>query len=257
MFVSSCEEQIVKPLQTINSDLLVVEAVLTNERQNHKVTLSHPYQTVNGIAAPATGATLFVVEGNSVIYNTLEFPIGSGVYYTQEMTAVFGKLYTLLIQYKGKNFVAQSSSVPVEPMAPFAYQRAFDDYYRLVISDSGEDPNYVDYTIAWNNTAFCETGELCVGRIVHYDLKTIDVNELFKPDQADFVFPEGSVVIRKKYSVAPGYKNFLRSILSETSWRGGVFDVQRANATSNLSGGALGYFAVCSVVSDTIIIKKP
>ncbi|MEQ8425482.1 MAG: hypothetical protein RIA63_12280, partial [Cyclobacteriaceae bacterium] len=71
-------------------------------------------------------------------------------------------------------------------------------------------------------------------------------------------FPENAVVIRKKFSVSPGYQSFLRSILSETEWRGGVFDVQRANAATNLTEGAIGYFAVSTVVTDTtIVVKKP
>lgn len=258
LLVCSCEEPIDKSLQTIDTDLLVVEAVLTNERINHKIVLSHPYQSINGSSTPVSGAKIYVVEGNSVVYNTVEFPLGSGEYYTEEMIAVFGIPYTLLIQYQGKNFTAQNGSVPVEPLPPFQYERAAEDYYRLIITDSGSDPNYVDYSVTWTNTSFCRVGELCSGRVVYYDLKTIDVNELFKPDQKDFVFPEGSVVIRKKYSVNPDYKSFLRSVLSETEWRGGVFDVQRANPVSNLSNGAIGYFAVASVVSDTtIIVKKP
>lgn len=256
--IFSCEEQLEKPLNTINSDLLVVEAVLTNEKLNHKITLSHPYQTINGTSFPASGATMYVIEGSSTVYNVTEFPVGSGEYYTDELTAVFGKVYTLLIQYKGKSFVAQSYSVPVEPLGPFEYQRASNDLYQLIISDFGGEPNYVDYTIIWKFTPSCQTGESCQGRIVHYDLKTIDVNELFKPDQTDFAFPLGSVVIRKKYSVSPDYKSFLRSVLSETEWRGGVFDVQRTNPITNLSNGAIGYFAVSSVVADTtIIVEKP
>lgn len=254
----SCEEPINKSLQTVDSDLLVVEAVLTNEKQKHKIRLSHPYQSINGNSTPASGATINVIEADAVAYNVIESPSGSGEYYTEELTAVFGKPYTLLIQYQGKNYTATSGSVPVQPLPPFQYERAADDYYRLIISDSGSDPNYVDYSIMWNNTSFCQTGESCIGRIVHYDLKTIDVNELFKPDQRDFVFPVGSIVIRRKYSVSPDYKNFLRSVLSETEWRGGVFDVQRANPVSNLSNGAIGYFAVSSVVADTtIILQKP
>ncbi|HEX8041058.1 MAG TPA: hypothetical protein VF490_18020, partial [Chryseosolibacter sp.] len=92
-------------------------------------------------------------------------------------------------------------------------------------------------------------------RVVFYDLKTIDVNELYKPDKAPFYFPAGSVVIRRKYSVSPEYRSFLRSMLSETEWRGGVFDVERSNVTTNLSKGAVGFFAVCSVVSDTTIVR--
>lgn len=258
LVVFSCEEQIDKPLQRVDSDLLVVEAVLTNEKLKHKITLSHPYQSINGNSTPASGATINVIEANTVVYNVIETPLGSGEYYTEELTAVFGKPYTLLIQYQGKSFTATSGSVPVQPLPTFQYERAADDYYRLIISDSDSDPNYVDHSIMWNNTSFCQTGEPCSGRIVHYDLKTIDVNELFKPDQRDYVFPVGSTVIRRKYSVSPDYKSFLRSVLSETEWRGGVFDVQRANPVSNLSNGAIGYFAVSSIVADTtIILERP
>jgi hypothetical protein len=94
--------------------------------------------------------------------------------------------------------------------------------------------------------------------VVFYDLKTIDVNEIYKPAKSDFKFPLNSIVVRKKYSISPAYKIFLRSVLSETEWRGGVFDVQRADATTNLSAGAIGFFAVSTVVSDsTLIVAKP
>ena len=258
LFIFSCEDRIEKSLKVENSDLLVVEAVLTNENQNHKITLTHPYYAINGKAIPAAGAGVFVIEGSNVVYSVTEDPPGSGEYFTEEMTAVFGRQYTLLVQYQGKIFSALSNSVPVEPLESIQYQRATNDFYRLSVTDSGNEPNYIDYSISWNSTPVCLPGELCEGRVVYYDLKTIDVNSLFKPDQKDFTFPVGSIVIRKKYSVSPGYKSFLRSVLSETEWRGGVFDIQRANATSNLSEGAIGYFAVSSVVSDTTIIaEKP
>lgn len=257
-FVFSCEERIEKPLKTFDSDLLVVEAVLTNENKNHKITLTHPYQSLNGSSKPASGATVSIVEGSNTVYNTVENPSGSGEYYSENMTAVFGRAYTLLIQYQGKSYFAVSGSVPVEPLAPLAYQRASEDNYRLVIKDTGSEPNYVDHSISWTNTSYCLPGNVCDGRIVYYDLKTIDVNAIFKPDQVDFVFPVGTVIIRRKYAVSPGYKVFLRSMLSETEWRGGIFDIQRANVATNLSEGAIGYFAVSTVVSDTtLIVEKP
>jgi hypothetical protein len=47
-------------------------------------------------------------------------------------------------------------------------------------------------------------------------------------------------------------------VLSETEWRGGAFDVQRENVPTNLSKGAIGFFAVSTVLSDTTIItEKP
>ena len=41
--------------------------------------------------------------------------------------------------------------------------------------------------------------------------------------------------------------------MNETNWRGGLFDVERGNIPTNMSAGAIGYFAASSVVSDSTI----
>lgn len=254
--ISACEEVIQKPIQSTDRDLLVVEAVLTNEKTKHLIKLSKTYANQNGSAAPVSGAVLKIEDTDSV-YTASEFPVGSGRYYTETLRAVFGKKYTLSIQYQGKQFIAEDSSVPVEPLPPLPYER-MGDQYKLVLTERGRDPNYIDYTISWNKTPSCVSGASCEGRIIFYDLKTLDVNDIYKPKKEDFTFPLNSVVVRRKYSVSPAYRSFLRSVLSETEWRGGVFDVQRANATTNLSEGAIGFFAVSTVVSDTTLItSKP
>lgn len=258
LILFSCEERMDKPLKAIDSDLLIVEAVLTNEKMSHKIKLSHPYQESNGNDMPASGANVVVIEGNEKVYNAVESPQGSGDYYTDEMTAVFGKQYLLFIQYAGKEFFAVAGSVPVEPMAELQYHKAGDGLYQLQLNDSGESPNYIDYHVSWAGTPECQMEALCEGRLIYYDLKTIDVNSLFKPDKEDFLFPVNSIIIRRKYSVSPDYKTYLRSVLSETEWRGGIFDVQRENVPTNLSNGAVGFFAVSTVLSDTTIItEKP
>ncbi len=133
-----------------------------------------------------------------------------------------------------------------------------NDQYSLALNESGENANYIDHRIDWKTTADCLPGNTCEGRIVFYDLKTIDVNEIYKPGKTEFLFPVNSTIIRKKYSISSAYRTFLRSVLSETEWRGGLFDVERANATTNLSAGAIGFFAVTSVVSDTTVVaEKP
>lgn len=243
------------PLQSQNLSTLVVEGTLTNERINHKIKLSHPYTTQNGASKPASGAIVSVSDGTSSVVLT-EFPVGSGEYYTPLVRAVFGRTYTLSIQYQGKTYLAQDSSVPVEPLQTLDYRKV-NDLYTLNLYGVGQDANFIDHQISWTNTPVCTTGE-CEGRIVFYDLKTIDVNEIYKPDKAEFYFPANAIIIRKKYSVSPAYKIFLRSVLSETEWRGFVFDVERSNATTNLSEGAIGFFAVSTVISDTtVVVEKP
>jgi Domain of unknown function (DUF4249) len=256
LLLMACEEIVQRPLNIEGPNLLVVEGIITNEKINHRISISLPYASQNGSRSPVSGAVLKIKEGNTE-YPVSESPAGSGNYFTEEMRAVFGKTYILSIQYKGKEYSAQDSPVPVEPLQTLNYEKV-NDQYRLVLSDAGQDPNFVDHSISWSNTPSCISGTNCEGKILSYDLKTIDVNEIYKPKKADFTFPLNSIIIRKKYSVSPDYRSFLRSVLSETEWRGGVFDVQRANATTNLSEGAIGFFAVSTVVSDTtLIIKKP
>ncbi|HET9486424.1 MAG TPA: DUF4249 family protein [Chryseosolibacter sp.] len=247
-----CEEKTDVPLAPEDTGLLVVEGVLTNENKNHLVKLTLPYGQPNGSAKPATGASVFIVL--DTVYSLTEFPAGSGRYYTPVGRAVAGKMYTLVIQYNGKQYRAQDGAVPVEPMQELKYRENAEGY-SLILNPDGADPNYIQHFITWRHTSACSASGACEGGIVYYDLKTIDVNEIYKPEKAPFHFPRQSIVIRKKYSVSPAYRSFLRSMLSETEWRGGVFDVQRSNVTTNLTDGAVGFFAVCSVVSDTTIVN--
>ncbi|HNV29029.1 MAG TPA: DUF4249 family protein [Cyclobacteriaceae bacterium] len=255
--LAACEERLDIPLLSEDKDLLAVEGVLTNENISHTITLTFPYKMMNGKAVPVSGAVVQILEGNSATYTLTEAPAGSGQYVTPKFRAVFGTTYTLWIQYQGKEYFAQDSSVPVEPLPALDYYKV-NDQYSLAFNESGQNASYIDHRIDWTTTADCLPGNTCEGRIVFYDLKTIDVNEIYKPGKTDFLFPVNSIIIRKKYSVSSAYRTFLRSMLSETEWRGGLFDVERANATTNLSSGAIGFFAVTSVVSDTtLVVEKP
>src|SRR5688572_2674557 len=113
LFLASCEEKVDVALSPEDTRLLAVEGVLTNERKNHLVKLSLPYRQVNGESEPATGASVFIITDS--VHALTEFPAGSGRYYTPVGRAVFGKIYTLVIQYNGKQYFAQDSAVPVQP----------------------------------------------------------------------------------------------------------------------------------------------
>ncbi len=248
----ACERPIDRLVQLEDINTLIVEGIITNEKKNHVIRLSHP-RGQNASPVPATNASIQVFEG-STIYLAMEDPVGSGKYITQEMQAVFGKVYTLRVQYQGKEYSAQDTSVPVEPLPKLSYRKV-SELYVLNQIQSGSSPNFIEHDISWKNTTSCIGGTICEGKIIFYDLKTVDVNDLFKPGKKEFYFPENSTIIRKKYSCSPAFQNFLRSVLSETEWRGGVFDVQRDNTTTNLTGGAIGFFAISTVLSDTTIIN--
>lgn len=257
LLLLACEDRINQAFSSPDTGLIVVEAHFTNENKSQLVKLTRPYLEPNGSPVAVSGATVVVVEGNNNFYSLVETPAESGEYFTPNMIAVFGRLYTLVIRYQGRDYIAQARSTPVEPISPLAYENAGNDQYRLTLNESGSEANYIEHQLSWANTSACNAGDTCSGRVIYYDLKNVDVQDLFKPDKKDFLFPVGTRVIRRKHSVAPEYRDFLRSVLSETEWRGGIFDIQRANATGNVSN-ALGFFAVSSVQIDTtFIIKKP
>ena len=120
--IVSCEEKADIPRAPEDTGLLAVEGVLTNENRNHRIRLTLPYANQNGESEPATGASVYVFEDTTVSVLT-EFPPGSGNYYTPLGRAVFGKLYTLIIQYDGKQYFAQDWSVPVEPLQDLKYRQ--------------------------------------------------------------------------------------------------------------------------------------
>jgi hypothetical protein len=254
MFIlASCQEVIERPLAEEPVDVIAVEAVLTNENVNQKVTLTHPYRQQNGQARAATGAQVTLTDGTAV-YPMTELPSGSGEYYSDPFIAVAGRAYGLEIRYQGRVFTAVDQSRGVEPLQEVAYATTAQGGYELILRETGSLPHYIAHQITWRHTPFC-VAAVCEGLLVQYDLKTIDAHEAFKPEQTRLVFPAGSIIVRRKYAVSDGYRAYLRAILSETAWRGGVFDVEPANAPTNLSHGAVGYFAVTSVVADTTVVQ--
>lgn len=249
----SCQDQIDWKLDAETTDLLVVEGILTNERTNHLIKLSRTNSKLNEGFTPAFGATVLISDGENVI-PLIELPFRSGHYYTTSVRAVIGKTYTLVIFHNGRQYAGQDRAQPVEPLPELSYRREADSLYTLNFKD-GNEPSMTKHFMIWDHTEYCmKSDDICFAKLVYYDLKNLDVNQMFKPDKVLVLFPENTVIVRKKYALSNGYRAFLRSVLSETEWRGGQFDVQRGNTLTNMSEGAIGFFAVSMVDSDTTLI---
>ncbi len=255
ILILGCEEPINWQLSKSMTDLVVVEAVLTNENKNQLIKLSRPYAEQNMIPETVSGAVVIIstIDGS---YPALENPPGSGLYFTDSLIAVIDKLYTISIDFDGQTYFAEGEQSPGEALDQISYRESSDGMFTLNFNSSGTEANYVKYYLSWQETGNCPNNDSCEALQIFYDLKNVDVIEQFKPNQELVEFPEGTTIIRKKYSVSDEYREYLRGMLSETSWRGGLFDVFPANAATNLSTGAIGFFAVSTVVSDTTIVVK-
>ena len=252
--LSGCEKVIDWNERNDPLPLLVVDGRVTNERIRQEVTLSRPATDLDENFEPVSNAAVAIIAGN-VTYPLHEDNSSPGKYYTDDtLQGVVGKVYILNIRLDGKEFTASAYMVPAEPLGDFLHDPCGSGY-KALFSDQG-DPYIIDLRMDWSGTSACSGNSLCEARIMHYYLNTIDVNQLYNiPETQEVCFPKGTRIIRKKYSLTPEYQEFLRTLLTETSWRGGLFDVESGNVITNLSNGAVGYFSASTVISDTITVR--
>ncbi len=260
ILLTSCEKRIDWPLDTNEPKVIVVEGVFTNERKAHEVLISRPMADINGTPLPVSGALVAILERiNSSNDRAIRLrEVQPGRYLTDStVRAVYGRLYTLYILYQGQEYFGDSRMVLVDPLKPLSYSKIPDHefWYEMNLVET-RHPSMVEYRLSWGHLPGFRNlpVEETRAQIIHYTVTSVDVNKIFKPAKERVPFPVGTRVYRRQYSMNQEQEDFVRSLMAETEWRGGLFDVQPGNVRTNLSEGAVGYFSVSQVVSDSSII---
>jgi hypothetical protein len=250
-----CETAVDWDFKPGQNGALAVEAIITNELKTQQIRLTLSYDELNGAAAPARGAQVRV-SGEGEHYLFAEDPGQPGVYRSaQPFAAQFFKEYTLEITWEGETYGASASMVQVLPMSKPAFRpvglnrMAFAELPPLY---SPHEQAMYEAVADWSHLGGPAPGR---GKAYYYTLSSVDVSEVFRPDKQDFTFPRGSVVTVRKHSLSDDFAAFCRALLSQTEWQGGVFDEDAASLPTNLSNGAMGYFAVCAVVEEIVIAE--
>ncbi len=251
----SCEKEIDWDIKSENIDRLVVDGIITNENIQHTIKLSVTYQDLNLQVQAVSGANI-VVTADEESFEFIEASEEPGTYYSSPFQAVVDKQYQLTIEYNGLISEATAEGVSVTSLEEFQISENEENgLFRYIYRESGSS-SMLDLNYNWEMIPdYCASYGSCFALETFYTLDNIDVNRIYAPEKQIIWFPAGTTLIRKKYSLSEEHQRFLRSLLMETEWRGGLFDVQHGNIATNLSNGALGFFAVCMVVSDTIVIN--
>jgi hypothetical protein len=230
---------------------LIVEGFLTNQPAYNYVKLSLPVVEGGAEARMISGAIVIISDGN--IFEVLnEDADNPGYYYPgREIRGVVNKDYLLYIKFNEFEFTAGATMVPVGPMSEFSWRRvdSEEDLYRIN-PQNGSDPSMTRYIVEWNDSSGAHSSVF-----YHYQIQSVDVNEFFKPATESLEFPGNARIIRQKYSLSPNHQRFIRSLLSETEWKGGWFDILPGNLHTNLSAGGAGFFAASSLVVDTVYFE--
>lgn len=248
----ACEEQVSWSLDEAISPRLVVEGILTNKSTLNYVKLSLPQKNPNTAPAIVSGAivTILSSEGNHILEEAAGEP---GRYFTEtDLVGVLGSGYRLYIAVGGYEFLSDPVWLtPVSPIKEFRYYELTSLPGHFIINPADEDePSFTRYDIRYLNPELA--GDTLRSMFYTFSLRTIDVNQFFKPQAERLVFPDNAIIIRTKYSLSPDHERYIRGLLSETEWSGGWFDVMPGNLQTNMSQGAVGYFGACSVLRDTV-----
>lgn len=261
LFLAGCVKEADWTPPDTAPDLLVVEGMITDQQGAHYVTLSQAIPTLNENPLPVSEATVLLSSEDSA-WTMIEIPEEAGRYATPEgFTGITGKTYTLQVFYQGKVFSARDILVPGSYFSELRYARNDDDdlYHIDYVASAfnNEKPAMWEIELDWSKVDGYEQTDpaLCRARLLFYSLPTLDVSEIFAPLVEQISFPLGTVITERRYSLSETHAEYIRQMLLETNWQGGLFPSANANVASNLSTGATGFFAASAVTTLSLTVK--
>ncbi len=260
--LTSCEKAFDWDYADEEQAVPVIESIITNENIKQKLVLSWTRSNPNTPPQPITDAQVNV-KFSANTYNFSHDTLNPGTYLSnQSFIGVVDVPITIEVIIDGILYTATDRMIPVSSTqkANFKLVNTTDSIYEIVSPGStfysSEQAMWV-LDIDWSALPDYQniTADSCKARLFFYDLKTLDVSQVFAPDKQNLQFPKGALVNQTKYSLSPEHAEFRRSLLLETEWRGGFFDVSPGTVYSNIKGGAVGFLGCSSVIKHTYVVQ--
>ncbi len=260
LFLASCEEQSDWNLQKANNEFIVVDGIITNELKIQTITISKPLAQLNEKPLPVGGATVLVSsdQGTYTFHESAELP---GTYLSDKaFTGIKTRTYSLLITSGNRVYVSKALLSPAADFAFLKYKSVSKNIYQITAVSLFYNPDKAamyEITLDWSSApGYRNTNpDSCKAKLYSYTLPTLDVSEVFAPTIEKVNFPAGTVITERRYSLTDEHAAFIRAILLETTWQGGLFNTASANVPTNMSEGALGFFGACGVTEKQETVK--
>lgn len=255
MLFTSCEKEVKWNLKQSSNQTIVVDGIITSELKPQHISLSSINSEINASKQNLSGAKVSVSTDVS-IYTFIESAVNPGHYYSSPFQAVAGKIYQLKIEYLTNIYEAKATMVPLSPAGPIKFNYDSNKQLYKYEAEYSEEPEMIEINLDWsNNPEYTNLYGNHRALMYYYNLNNIDASKIFAPEREILYFPEGTKIVRQQYSLTEDHQIFLRSLLMETEWRGGIFDVQPGNVKSNISNNGIGFFGVCMTLKDSVIVK--
>jgi hypothetical protein len=253
LLLFSCEEKTTWDIRS-SDPFAVADCILTNELKQQELSLYSSAGKLNEKPVGVSAAVIEVSDGSQTV-NFIEDENRPGKYISAiPFRATAGKTYRLTVSLGNKADTAYAEMKGIAPLEAIDITPA-DSLYRLVYHES-RDASMMEVYYDWSAMPeYCTSYGYSEASEVYYTLDNIDAEKIFAPDRQIIPFPEKTRIIRIKYSLSPAHQEFLRALLLETEWRGGLFDAEQGNVPTNFRHGIRGWFGACTVISDTTDFK--
>lgn len=259
LLFTACEKEVSWPVNGIGEEV-IVEGMVTDEYRHHLIRLSKPVTDINAEAEPLTGAEVYISTSDSV-YLFKEDTVNSGYYYSEQAFAGMpGTEYNLFISERSRIITSKATMTQGKDFDILQYSPDSDSLFTITwVTDAytPSEPAMYEVLLNWSDVPGYRQlpTQETTARLLYYSLPTVDVSQIFAPDQEIVTFPEGTLITETRYSLTPSHADFLRALLSETSWQGGLFNTVPAGIPDNISNGT-GYFSACGTKVKVIIAHR-
>ena len=254
MLLTACEEQIDIDIPPTDKKV-VVEAEVTTEKDSSYVRITQTADYYSTNPAP-------VINNATVTVNGVPFTlVGNGLYRpASPFVGVANSTYELNIVHEGKTYKSSSkitpmfvvdSVVPVFKTAEGFLQEGYTAVYYA--TDNRPQPAYTYYQFGKVSKLFRDNpidtfyvDSMFNNRILFDNASTNRGSYAF---ELPFLrLQAGDTVIQVFRSVDKNMFEFIRAYNTQTSGAPGPFQAPPSNLPTNISGGAMGYFATYDVL---------
>lgn len=267
--LAGCEEYMDVQFDNDSASKLVVEGSITTDTISHTIILSRSGDFFEkGEQKMETGANITVTDGDTAFIFSETEP---GIYQSEPTVfGIAGKTYTMNITlnngqvYSASEIIAELpeiDSVVAIPNTGFDQNtgQRTQGYY---INYYGPEPEGLGDYYSWNLYIDGKLDSDSLQEKVFTDDEFVDGNyikdfEIFFIKESDLPSDTTEILI-EMLSISATYYDYLIGLMLETVWKGSPWDGPPANAVSNISNGALGYFRASDrKTATTKIIKQP
>lgn len=255
----SCEETIQLDLDQ-TPEVVVIEGLITDVFTQHEVKLSKtaPFYST-GSTPRVSGAKVQVTDnaGNTFVYEEVE----PGLYRANDAFAgVPGVTYQLMVEAEGKIYEASETLLPIGPIDSLTYEINEGEK-----ADPEEEGRY--YEVLLYTTEPQDTKDFYLFKFYRNDsLMNVDGQEIYYSDDtvigeainglpAPVFYRMGDLARMEIYSLNAKAFRFFQDLADNLYSDGGMFSSPPSNISTNLSGGAAGYFQVSGLASKELMLE--